>query len=94
MSYGNQSAYDNQLKSTIEPYYVKGDVFQRDQRYYDQLLDRRTLRSPNRSRVDQPAVQTRNIVSPNSVRQEEQITSQRRSQSPHLAQGGNLILAP
>ena len=49
MSYGSQSMHDN--RSTIDPYYIKGDVFQRDQRYYDQLLERRS-RSPYRSRVD------------------------------------------
>lgn len=46
MSYGTQSVQEH--RSIIEPYYVKGDVFQRDQRYYDQLPERRN-RSPYRS---------------------------------------------
>ena len=48
MSYGAQSMYEN--RNQIDPYYMKGDVFQRDQRYYDQLLERRDRRrSPIRS---------------------------------------------
>lgn len=48
----NSSSYypANEISSTIEPYYVKGDVFQRDQRYYDQIISgTRRNRSPNRS---------------------------------------------
>ena len=40
------------MKSTIEPYYVRGDVFQRDRRYYDQLLENRRVRSSNKRYYD------------------------------------------
>lgn len=43
----NHSAtyFDGQGRNTVDPFYVKGDVFQRDQRYYDQQIGRRN-RSP------------------------------------------------
>lgn len=48
MSYGAQSMTEK--RSTVDPYYMKGDVFQRDQKYYDQLLQKRS-RSPHRSNM-------------------------------------------
>lgn len=33
------------MSAVIDPYYTKGDVFKRDPRYYDQLINRRN-RSP------------------------------------------------
>lgn len=42
------NVYQEGLRSTIEPYYMRGDVFQRDQRYYDQTLESRRLRSGNK----------------------------------------------
>jgi hypothetical protein len=35
--------------TVIDPYYVRGDVFQRDSRYYDQLIGTRRNRTPNKS---------------------------------------------
>lgn len=43
------SLQENPLASTIQPYYMKGDVFQRDQRYYDQAISTRRNRTPNKS---------------------------------------------
>lgn len=42
------SYQDNAITSSIDPYYVKGDVFQRDQRYYDQVYSTRRNRTPNK----------------------------------------------
>lgn len=44
----NASNIQDNYRSTIEPYYMKGDVFQRDQRYYDQTISTRR-RTPNKS---------------------------------------------
>ncbi len=45
------SYYDGTMRSTIDPYYVKGDVFQRDSRYYDQTIQTRRNRTPNKSLI-------------------------------------------
>lgn len=42
------SYQENAISSSIDPYYVKGDVFQRDQRYYDQVYSTRRNRTPNK----------------------------------------------
>lgn len=44
----NQSGLTNELTQTINPYYVNGNVFERDPRYYDQLIDTRRNRTPNK----------------------------------------------
>ena len=48
MSYGTYSQHEGQ-KSTIEPYYKPGDVFQRDERYYEQAFSWKRNRTPNKS---------------------------------------------
>jgi hypothetical protein len=61
------SLYSDHPRSTvIDPYYVKGDVFQRDSRYYDQLIGTRRNRTPNKSVVQQPT-QISNIRPTNDV---------------------------
>ena len=48
---------DSYRASSIEPYYMKGDVFQRDQRYYDQTISTRRNRTPNKT----PTLGTGNV---------------------------------
>lgn len=48
----NASIYSENPRSTIiDPFYVKGDVFQRDSRYYDQLIGSRRSRTPGKSGI-------------------------------------------
>lgn len=48
MSNMYNSYQENAISSAIDPYYMKGDVFQRDQRYYDQVYSTRRSRTPNK----------------------------------------------
>lgn len=61
---------DTYRASSIEPYYMKGDVFQRDQRYYDQTISTRRNRTPNKT-VGGGSVgylpSNPNILNPNTV---------------------------
>jgi hypothetical protein len=40
---------DHPRSTVIDPYYIKGDVFQRDSRYYDQTIGTRRNRTPNKT---------------------------------------------
>lgn len=44
--------YEGQNRD-IDPYYVKGDVFQRDPRYYEQVISSRRNRAPNSNQYNQ-----------------------------------------
>jgi cytoskeletal protein RodZ len=57
---------ENQRSTVIDPYYVKGDVFQRDSRYYDQVINSRRNRTPNKSGFPLDASQISNNIRSNT----------------------------
>lgn len=57
---------ENQRSTVIDPYYVKGDVFQRDSRYYDQVISSRRNRTPNKSGFPLDASQLSNNIRSNT----------------------------
>lgn len=57
--------YEGQ-RSTVDPFYIKGDVFQRDQRYYDQQIGRRT-RTPNKVNLNDGINNNYNSYGPGQI---------------------------
>lgn len=74
MNQSSSMLSSDHLRSTvIDPYYVKGNVFQRDSRYYDQTISSRRNRTPNKGfPLDGSAISNniRNVsaeIYPNSI---------------------------
>lgn len=79
---------ENPISSSIDPYYVQGDVFQRDQRYYDQVYSTRRNRTPNKG-VDSLIGRAGQTIQPGQTIQQQQYQS---IQPVQPNQGANLIL--
>jgi hypothetical protein len=59
---------EERMASTIDPYYKKGNVFERDEAYYSQMLSgkRTNLRNSARYPSPQRTLQDRSTYNPNS----------------------------